>query len=251
MRVVAIIPARYASTRFPGKPLAMLGTKSMIQWVVEGVQAVAGIHEVIVATDDVRIQEHVASFGGRTAMTRSTHESGTDRIAEVAAQLSDADIIVNVQGDEPFVAAGQLEALLAPFQEEGVQITTLARRIRDEADLFSPNVVKVVRDEAGAALYFSRQAIPYLRDVPLGQWLAQEQHFQHLGIYAYRRDCLLALTELPLSALEQQEKLEQLRWLAAGYTIHVAETDIPSIGIDTPADLERAANLISAQNPRK
>ncbi len=249
MRIVAIIPARYASTRFPGKPLAMLGTKSMIQWVVEGVEAVGSIDEVVVATDDARIYEHVLSFGGRAAMTASTHESGTDRIAEVAAQLKDADIIVNVQGDEPFVAAGQLEALLAPFQDDSVQITTLARRIHEEADLFSPNVVKVVRNEAGAALYFSRQTIPYLRDVPLGQWLTQEQHFQHVGIYAYRRDCLLALTKLPLSVLEQSEKLEQLRWLAAGYTIQVAETTIASIGIDTPADLERAASLISAQNP--
>lgn len=251
MKTVAIIPARYASSRFPGKPLAMLGTKSMIQWVVEAVQAVEAIDEVIVATDDSRIYEHVCSFGGRVAITSSTHESGTDRIAEVAAQLTEAEIIVNVQGDEPFVAAGQLEALLAPFQDASVQITTLCRRIREEADLFSPNVVKVVRDEAGSALYFSRQAIPYLRDIPLGQWLAQEQHFQHLGIYAYRKDCLLSLTKLPLAELEKLEKLEQLRWLAAAYRIHVAETDLPSIGIDTPADLERAASLISAQNLRK
>ncbi len=243
-KIVAIIPARYASSRFPGKPLAMLGDKSMIQRVVERVAAVAAIGQVLVATDDARILEHVEAFGGQAILTHSNHQSGTDRIAEVAAQLPDAELIVNIQGDEPFIDPEQISALLSPFHNEAVQISTLARPIREEGDLFSPNVVKVVMDENYKALYFSRQTIPYLRDVPLGQWLAQQQHYQHLGAYAYRKDCLLALTQLPLTPLEELEKLEQLRWLAAGYRIHLALTHIPSIGIDTPADLERAKRYL-------
>lgn len=243
-KIVAIIPARYASSRFPGKPLAMLGGKSMIQRVVERVQAVEAISQVLVATDDDRIFGHVKAFGGQAVMTASSHQSGTDRIAEVAAQLHDADIIVNIQGDEPFIAPEQVAALLSPFADESVQISTLARLIQEEGDLFSPNVVKVVMDENRSALYFSRQTIPYLRDIPLGQWLAQQRHYQHLGAYAYRRNCLLALTQLPVAPLEELEKLEQLRWLAAGYRIQVALTNLPSIGIDTPADLERALSYL-------
>lgn len=248
MQVVAIIPARYASTRFPGKPLAMLGNKTMIQCVYERVSAMHLIDRTIVATDDERIYQNVTSFGGEVSYTNANHQSGTDRVAEVAQQLTTADIIINVQGDEPFVAEEQLQSLIAPFTRPAVQITTLARQITDTDDLFSPNVVKVVRSEQQAALYFSRQAIPYLRDLPLGQWLNAKAHWQHLGLYAYRRKTLLELTKLPTAELEKAESLEQLRWLAAGYTIHLGETNLPSIGIDTPADLEKAQALLTDLN---
>lgn len=239
MKIAAVIPARFASTRFPGKPLAMLGDKTMIQRVYERVSSINEISRIIVATDDKRIFEHVQSFGGEVIMTNCEHPSGTDRVAEVAKGLV-ADIIVNVQGDEPFVDPLQIMELLAPFERAEVKITTLAHQIDNEADLFSPNVVKVVADIRQRALYFSRQAIPFLRDVPLGQWLSSRSHFQHLGLYAYRRTTLLELTKLDQSNLETSESLEQLRWLAAGHDIHLGYTDIRTIGIDTPQDLERA-----------
>ncbi|MBC6994721.1 3-deoxy-manno-octulosonate cytidylyltransferase [Neolewinella lacunae] len=238
--VLAVIPARYASTRFPGKPLATLGDKSMVRHVYERVQACPAVDEVIVATDDMRIQEHVSSWGGRVELTDPTHPSGTDRVAEVAARFPEASIIVNVQGDEPFIDPRQIEAVLAPFADPGVAIATLARPILEEQSLLSPNVVKVVRDARGRALYFSRHAIPFLRDVPLGQWLQAGQHLQHLGLYAYRAEVLAQLTALSPATLETAESLEQLRWLAAGYAIAVGLTDLPSIGIDTPEDLEAA-----------
>lgn len=240
LKIAAIIPARYASTRFPGKPLAMLGDKTMIERVYQRVASVLEISRVIVATDDQRIFDHVLSFGGEVMMTSPTHPSGTDRVAEVAIGLVDVDIIINVQGDEPFVDPLQLMELIAPFEREEVSITTLAHRISNEADLFSPNVVKVVADNRQRALYFSRQAIPYLRDVPLGQWLNARCHYQHLGLYAYRRATLLELTKLQQNELETNESLEQLRWLAAGFDVHLGYTDIRTIGIDTPQDLERA-----------
>ncbi|MEL6143650.1 MAG: 3-deoxy-manno-octulosonate cytidylyltransferase [Bacteroidota bacterium] len=250
MRTVAIIPARYASTRFPGKPLADLGGKSIIQRVYEAVAAAEMINQVIVATDDDQIFDHVQTFGGEVTMTSPNHPSGTDRIAAVARKLSDADVIVNVQGDEPFVTVQQLAALLNNFVHPHVSIATLARRIDKSEDLLSPNVVKVVKDARGKAIYFSRHAIPFLRDLPLGQWLTEGAHYQHLGLYAYRKNTLLELTGLPNSTLEQQEKLEQLRWLSAGYNIYVAETKQTSIGIDTPADLERARNYLETMEGR-
>lgn len=245
MKIAAVIPARYASTRFPGKPLAMLGEKTMIQRVYERVSSVEQIGRVIVATDDKRIFQHVHSFGGEAVMTNREHPSGTDRVAEVARGLTSTDLIMNVQGDEPFVSPKQIEELIAPFARPEVNIATLAHRIDNEADLFSPNVVKVVADDRQRALYFSRQAIPYLRDVPLGQWLSAKSHYQHLGLYAYRRDTLLELTSLKQSQLETSESLEQLRWLAAGHHIHLGFTDIRTIGIDTPQDLERAVIQLS------
>lgn len=237
---LAIIPARYASTRFPGKPLADLAGKTMIQRVYERVKSAAVIDDVVVATDDQRILEHVLGFGGKGVMTRSDHPSGTDRVAEVAAGFSEADIIVNVQGDEPFIDPAQIAAVVAPFADQKTQIATLARPITEEHSLLSPNVVKVVRDGAGRALYFSRHAIPFLRDIPVGQWILRGRHLQHLGLYAYRSAVLPQLTALPKGELETLESLEQLRWLEAGYTIHVGLTDLPAIGIDTPQDLEEA-----------
>jgi len=245
MRIVAIIPARYASTRFPGKPLADLNGKSIIQWVCEGVSKVNLIDQVIVATDDERIMGHVKAFGGQAVMTSPNHPSGTDRIAAVAKDLKDVDIVVNVQGDEPFVSEQQVTALLGGFEHPHIFITTLARKINKSENLLSPNVVKVVKDDHGKAIYFSRHAIPFLRDIPLGQWVVEGKHYQHLGLYAYRRETLLKLTALPKSNLEQLEKLEQLRWLEAGYDIYVTETEQESIGIDTPEDLERARDYLT------
>ncbi|MFT7226963.1 MAG: 3-deoxy-manno-octulosonate cytidylyltransferase (CMP-KDO synthetase), partial [Neolewinella sp.] len=194
--------------------------------------------------DDDRIYDHVLSFGGQVKMTRKDHQSGTDRVAEVAKLFPQAKVIVNVQGDEPFIDPRQIAAVVAPFENVQVAITTLARPITEEGDMFSPNVVKVVRNYYGEALYFSRHAIPYLRDVPIGLWIDKKKHLQHLGLYAYRAEILQQLTTLPKGELEGDESLEQLRWLHAGYTIYVGLTDLPAIGIDTPEDLMRAIKLV-------
>lgn len=244
---LAIIPARYASTRFPGKPLAEMKGKSMIQRVYERVARSKAINQVVVATDDERIERHVKAFGGEVVMTRADHPSGTDRVAEAAANFPEASLIVNVQGDEPFIDPRQIEAVVTPFSDPDLSIATLAHPITDERSLLSPNVVKVVRDHRGRALYFSRHTIPYLRDQPIGQWILAGKHLQHLGLYAYRANILPTLTKLPKGALEEDESLEQLRWLAAGYPIHVGISDIPAIGIDTPEDLARAIKWLGQE----
>ena len=267
--LLIVIPARYGSTRFPGKPLAMLGGKTIIQRVYEragqvrperlspnfGADAGAGGIEkeqgdevpsrpaslkVVVATDDERIYDHVTSFGGTAEMTRSDHPSGTDRVAEVAARYPTAEIVVNVQGDEPFIDPRQIEQVVSLFSSAAVDIATLAHPITEERSLLSPNVVKVVRDARGRALYFSRHAIPFLRDLPVGQWILQGKHLQHLGLYAYRNRVLPELTELSESGLEANERLEQLRWLEAGYHLQVGLTNLAAFGIDTPEDLRTA-----------
>ncbi|NJB85365.1 3-deoxy-manno-octulosonate cytidylyltransferase (CMP-KDO synthetase) [Lewinella marina] len=238
--VLAVIPARYASSRLPGKPLVDVGGETLVQRVYGAVRRAGVADEVVVATDDQRIFDHVTGFGGQVVMTSPDHPSGTDRVAEAARQFPDASIVINVQGDEPFVSAEQLSAVTDPFAQDQVSVATLATRIRDEHALLSPNVVKVVRGDAGQALYFSRHAIPYLRDVPIGRWIDAGKHLQHIGLYAFRAAVLEELTALPPARLEGEESLEQLRWLAAGYRIHVALTDSPSLGVDTPADLEEA-----------
>ncbi|HVP12746.1 MAG TPA: 3-deoxy-manno-octulosonate cytidylyltransferase [Phycisphaerae bacterium] len=235
MNAIAIIPARYASTRFPGKPLLRDTGKYLIQHVCEQVGRARSIAEVIVATDDERIAEAVQSFGGRIAMTRADHPSGTDRVAEVARGL-DAEIIVNVQGDEPEIEPGNIDKLVGLLVDDPtVRIGTLACPFPPGADPTDPNAVKVVLDARGRALYFSRSLIPYPRDTAgrpttPGQWLL------HLGIYAYRRPFLLDLAKLPPTPLEQREKLEQLRVLENGYTMAVGTVDKAAIGIDTPED---------------
>lgn len=241
---IAIIPARYDSTRFPGKPLADMAGQSMIQRVYERVAGSPLLDRTIVATDDQRILDHVRAFGGEAVMTRADHASGTDRVAEVAARFPQAQLIVNVQGDEPFIDPEQITAVITPFTDAAVAIATLAHPITEERALLSPNVVKVVRSNNGRALYFSRHAIPFLRDVPVGKWIDQQKHLQHLGLYAYRAGVLAELTALPQGELEGDESLEQLRWLAAGYAIHVGLTHLPAIGIDTPEDLARALPLL-------
>lgn len=245
MKILGLIPARYAASRFPGKPLALIGGKSMVQRVYEQASAAGVLSEVAVATDDERIYQHVRAFGGQVIMTRPDHPSGTDRCAEAVGLRDDIDVVVNIQGDEPFIRPDQIAAVTAPFAA-GAGLATLARRIADEEDLWNPNVVKVTVDRSGRALYFSRHPIPYLRDVPREDWLSHGLHLQHLGLYAYRRDVLLELTQLAPGTYERAEGLEQLRWLQAGYRLHVALTEHRTIGIDTPEDLQRAeAWLIS------
>lgn len=241
MKIAGIIPARYASTRFPGKPLADIGGQSLIERVYRQVQQTTCIQEVIVATDDERILRHVLDFGGQAVMTHSGHASGTDRCAEAAAALSGFDIVINIQGDEPFIRPEQIEAALAPLlSSSDVGIATLAKKIDCREDIFNPNVVKVVFNERGKAMYFSRSPIPYLRGVPEAEWPGGVDFFKHIGLYAFRREVLSELTRLPMSAHERAESLEQLRWLDAGYTISVTETPFETIGVDTPEDVERA-----------
>lgn len=239
MKFIAIIPARYASTRFPGKPLAMLGGKTVIQRVYE--QAASVLGEAWVATDDERILQIVEAFGGRAVMTRADHKSGTDRIEEAAQRIATtADVIINVQGDEPFVQPSQIETLCRLFDNPATQIGTLGKRFESMEAAENPNSPKIVTDVDGFALYFSRSVIPFVRGAARGDWFAKFPFLKHLGIYAYRRDVLAAITRLPQSPLELAESLEQLRWLQNGYRIRVGETDVETVGIDTPEDLQRA-----------
>ena len=243
MKHIAIIPARYASTRFPGKPLAMLGGKTVIQRVCEQVSSV--LDEVYVATDEERIFSSVESFGGKAVMTRSDHKSGTDRIQEAVEKIgTDADVIINVQGDEPFIQSSQVETLMHLFDEPSTQIGTLGKRFDSIEAIQNPNSPKIVTDIRGFALYFSRSVIPYIRGVETQDWFGQYPFLKHLGIYAYRREVLAEVTQLPQSSLEKAESLEQLRWLENGYRIRVGLTDVETVGIDTPEDLQRAEEFL-------
>ncbi len=250
-KTVAIIPARYASTRFPGKPLALLGGKPVIQWVWENVSAMPELACAVVATDDERIAEAVEGFGGRAVMTASTHRSGTDRCGEVIRKLREEgqtfDVAINVQGDEPFVRQEQLRSLVDCFADGEVQIATLKTAIHSTAELMSPNNVKVVCDLRGRALYFSRQPLPHVRGVEPEQWMEHHPYFKHVGIYAFRTETLEALVRLQQSPLELCESLEQLRWLENGYEIQVKETAVANIGIDTPADMALAEQYLTKE----
>ena len=243
MKFIAIIPARFASTRFPGKPLAMLGGKPVIQRVYE--QAVSVLDEAYVATDDERIFQTVTGFGGRAVMTRADHKSGTDRIEEAVEKLeTDADVIINIQGDEPFVQASQIETLCHLFDAPETQIGTLGKPFETMEAVLNPNSPKIVCDRRGFALYFSRSVIPYVRNKQQQEWLQHFPFLKHLGLYAYRREVLREVTQLPQSPLELAESLEQLRWLENGYRIRVGKTDVETVGIDTPEDLERAEQFL-------
>lgn len=237
-----LIPARYGSTRFPGKPLVDIAGKPMIQHVYEAAAAVSDF--VYVATDDARIHDAVTAFGGRAVMTSTEHRSGTDRCYEAYMKVHEAlqkefTVVVNVQGDEPFIIPRQIESLVARFEEPAVQIATLAKPFEPGDDIFDPNKVKVVFTAHHTALYFSRNPIPYCRGAERADWLARTPYYKHVGMYAYRPEILKAITSIPQGTLEQAESLEQLRWLENGYTIAVSLTDHESIGIDTPADLEK------------
>ncbi|MCC6723639.1 MAG: 3-deoxy-manno-octulosonate cytidylyltransferase [Saprospiraceae bacterium] len=241
---LGIIPARFASTRFPGKPLVDIGGKTMVQRVYEqACQSVLG--QVVVATDDQRIFDHVASFGGQVVMTSDQHPSGTDRCAEVAAlpQYADFQFVVNVQGDEPFLSPAQINLVLEVLaSDENCPIATLAKQIAPDSklDLLNPNMVKVVFDKQHRALYFSRWPLPFHRNIPREEWPANGIFYKHIGLYAFRKNVLLDVAQLPPSRLELAESLEQLRWLENGYPIGVALTETESISIDSPTDLELA-----------
>ena len=239
MRFTAIIPARYASTRFPGKPLAILGGKTVIQRVYEQVSSV--LSEVYVATDDQRIYDTVEQFDGKAVMTRVDHKSGTDRIQEAVEKTgTTADVIINVQGDEPFIQPSQIQTLMQLFDAPETQIGTLGKLFESLEAVENPNSPKIVVDERGFALYFSRSVIPFIRGIERNEWFGQYPFLKHLGVYAYRREVLSEVTRLPQSSLEKAESLEQLRWLQNGYRIRVGLTDVETVGIDTPEDLQRA-----------
>ncbi len=243
MKALILIPARYASTRFPGKPLAEIGGKPVIRHVTEKAMQVAG--DVFVATDDRRIYDCVVNFGGKAVMTSPEHRSGTDRCYEAFCRIAGQtektfDVVVNIQGDEPFILPEQVTSLLACFEDPEVQIATLAKKFECNDDIFDPNKVKVVCTAGGKALYFSRSAIPFCRGVDGKQWLESTPFYKHVGMYAYRPEVLKEITSLAPGKLEKAESLEQLRWLENGYNIAVRFTDHESIGIDTPEDLEKA-----------
>ncbi|MFM1875345.1 MAG: 3-deoxy-manno-octulosonate cytidylyltransferase [Bacteroidota bacterium] len=233
--IVGIIPSRYASTRFPAKPLVDIAGKSMIQRVYEQASKAKSLKDVIVATDDQRIFDHVLGFGGKVVMTSSDHQSGTDRCAEVLEGLADVDVVINIQGDEPFIEPEQIDQLAACFNHPRTQIATLIKKIENEEDLQSNTVVKVNRAGSGQAIYFSRRPFHNLED-----------SFKHIGIYAYRVETLKIISKLPQSENELAERLEQLRWLDNGFEIQLAETEHESNSVDTPEDLQR---LLHQRNP--
>lgn len=257
MKTLVIIPARYASTRFPGKPLALLGGRTIIERVWEAVGQTLGVDRVVVATDDERICDHIENIAGEGAamMTSDRHHSGTDRCGEVVERLAasgeEYDVVVNVQGDEPFVEPAQIQTLIDTFADSRTDIATLRTPIVDTDELLSPNNVKVVCDRSGNALYFSRQPIPYRRDVPVDQWLAGAQYYKHVGLYAFRSHVLAELCRLEPGTLEDCERLEQLRWLENGHRIKVCTTAHANIGIDTPADLAAAEGQLAAMQQKK
>ena len=243
MKFIAIIPARYASTRFPGKPLAILGGKTVIQRVYE--QASSVLDEVYVATDDKRISNVVEAFGGRVVMTRADHKSGTDRIEEATEKIgTSADVIINIQGDEPFIQQSQIKTLMQLFDFTETQIGTLGKPFDTMDAVLNPNSPKIVCDKRGFALYFSRSVIPFVRSQEQATWIDHYPYLKHLGLYAYRREVLREVTRLPQSPLELAESLEQLRWLENGYRIRVGLTDVETVGIDTPEDLCRAEEFL-------
>lgn len=240
MKIVGIIPARYASTRFPGKPLALIKGKPMIQRVYE--QALKSkLDAVVIATDDVRIADAVMDFGGQYVMTSPNHRSGTDRCCEALDLLKTKyDAVVNIQGDEPFIDPKQIDLLVDMIVRDDTPLASLAKRIDDADELFSPNAVKVVVNQEGNAMYFSRNPIPFMRNVDRDEWLAKGRFYKHIGIYAYKADVLHQVAHMEPSALEQAESLEQLRWLENGLAIRMALSDAENISIDTPDDLHRA-----------
>jgi len=242
-----IIPARFASSRFPGKPLVMIGNKTMIQRVYDQASKILDI--VFVATDDKRIFEAVLNFGGKAVMTSPNHLSGTDRCAEAVLKINaetrrKVDIVINIQGDEPFIKPEQIALLMNCFDDDTVELATLIRKVETGEDILNPNQPKVVLNLKGDAIYFSRAAIPYVRDSEIEEWTKKQVFYKHIGLYAYKSETLAKITLLPCSSLEISESLEQNRWLENGYKIRTAVTDWQSIGIDTPDDLEKANMLL-------
>jgi 3-deoxy-manno-octulosonate cytidylyltransferase (CMP-KDO synthetase) len=248
-KILGVIPARYASSRFPGKALATVGARTMLELVWERVSLARYLGLIVIATDDDRIARVARGFGAHVRMTRSDHVSGTDRVAEVASAHEDVELVVNIQGDEPLIDPNAIDAAILPLLEEpAIPMGTLKKRIEDPREFHDPNVVKVVTDRFENAIYFSRASIPFVRDAS-GPGNAERNEFtpfKHIGLYVYRRDFLLRYSALQPGPLEQAERLEQLRALENGFRIRVVETDYESIGVDTPADLEKVRALIGA-----
>jgi 3-deoxy-manno-octulosonate cytidylyltransferase (CMP-KDO synthetase) len=246
MKVLGIIPARFASTRFPGKPLTLINGKPMIRHVYERAIKAKSLTDVYVATDDKRIEDTVLGFGGKVIMTSDQARSGTDRCVEALEILESKsksyDVVINVQGDEPYIHPEQIDLAASCFTDPNVNIATLAIKLKSEEELFNPNIIRVVFDIQKKALYFSRNPIPFVRNFERKDWSAQFQYFKHIGIYAYRPDVLRQITLLATSSLEQAESLEQLRWLENGFQIHVEITEFESIAVDTPEDLQKFLN---------
>ncbi len=240
MNIVGIIPARFASTRFPGKPLIDIAGKTMIQRVYEQAKKANSISEVVVATDDERIAQHVQSFGGNVVMTSENHQSGTDRCFEAIEKFEiNADVVINIQGDEPFIQPEQIDLVASCFSLKETELATLIKKISTNEELFNPNTPKVLLNSNKEAIYFSRQTIPHIRGKEQNDWLKQHTFYKHIGIYGYRTDVLATITQLKQSSLELAEALEQLRWLENGYKIKVEITDFESVAIDTPDDLQK------------
>ncbi|MBK9636288.1 MAG: 3-deoxy-manno-octulosonate cytidylyltransferase [Bacteroidetes bacterium] len=245
-KIVGIIPARYDSTRFPGKPLALIAGKTMIERVYEQAKKSTSLQRVVVATDDNRIAETVRSFGGDVILTRTDHPSGTDRCAEALSKLDEHfDAVINIQGDEPFIQPGQIDLLAGALAEENVDIATLVKIIRSHDELINENIPKVVIASNGDALYFSRQPIPFMKNFKTEYWLPQHNYYKHIGIYGYQASILPRLTQLQQGVLEKIESLEQLRWLEHGFNIRTRITEFETIAVDTPEDLQRAQQYIS------
>jgi 3-deoxy-manno-octulosonate cytidylyltransferase (CMP-KDO synthetase) len=247
MKIIGIIPARYASSRFPGKPLVMIDGKSMIQRVYEQALKCRELSSVIIATDSEVIEKHINTFSGNVVMTSVHHNTGTERCNEVVKKigtvLNDPNtVIINIQGDEPFIDPRQISELTEVFRNQDIQIATLVKRINSNDELTNTNVVKVIFDKNFKAIYFSRFAIPFYRGVNKEGWLKERTYFKHIGIYAYRSPALTAIAKLPVSTLEKAESLEQLRWIDNGYSVHVRETEFESFAIDIPADLLKITN---------
>lgn len=237
MKIIGIIPARYGSSRFPGKPLVDIDGKSMIQRVYEQASKSTRLDAVVVATDDVRIADEVSAFGGKFHLTSAAHQSGTDRCAEVIRKETGYDVVVNIQGDEPYIDPTQIDLLISCFDASTVQLATLVKKIHNDEELFNTNIPKVILNASQEAVYFSRQAIPFIRGKEKDSWLEEHQFYKHIGIYGYTAATLLELTKLEPSSLELAESLEQLRWVENGYTIQTRTTDIETIAVDSPEDL--------------
>jgi 3-deoxy-manno-octulosonate cytidylyltransferase (CMP-KDO synthetase) len=244
MKILGVIPARYASTRFPGKPLVDITGKVMIQRVYEQCVKSTSLDEVIVATDDQRILDHIHDFGGKAVMTSPDHQSGTDRCAEVAANYPEYDVVINIQGDEPYIEPVQISKVAACFTSPETQIATLIKKVTDADDLLNINSPKVIINKLSEAIYFSRTALPFLRGLDTKHWLEHFSYFKHIGIYGFRSEVLQQVTRLPVSSLEKAEGLEQLRWIENGYRIKVAETDLETQAVDTPEDLQKLPKYI-------
>ncbi|HEY0029492.1 MAG TPA: 3-deoxy-manno-octulosonate cytidylyltransferase [Bacteroidia bacterium] len=245
MKIIGVIPARYASTRFPAKPLIDIGGKSMIQRVVEQAKKSKSLQDVVVATDDERIEQHVKSFGGNVVMTSELHQSGTDRCFEaIRLFCPSADVVINIQGDEPFIHPEQIDLVASCFGSGNTEIATLVKKISENEELFNINIPKVAINKRQEAMLFSRQTIPHIRGKKEEEWLRAHTFYKHIGIYAYRTDILAQLTALKQSSLELAESLEQLRWLENGYKIKVEITDFESVAVDTPEDLKKLSKFL-------